>query len=131
MTVKYSADVIADIALCPVEAVKVRIQTQPRFARCLTNRLQKLVQTKGAFGIDTKCLVFIIMLKLIPFRATAEQYLMSCGNFRLYKGLLPLWGRQIPCELNSLTVIFSYCMCMPKVEEYIQCAKPIVVALNI
>jgi solute carrier family 25 phosphate transporter 3 len=45
-----SAEVIADIALCPMEAVKVRIQTQPGFARCLTDGLPKLVQSEGAFG---------------------------------------------------------------------------------
>ncbi|KAL5214276.1 hypothetical protein ABZP36_003428, partial [Zizania latifolia] len=42
-----SAEVIVDVALCPMEAVKVRVQTQPGFAR-------------------------------------------------LYKGIVPLWGRQIP-----------------------------------
>jgi solute carrier family 25 (mitochondrial phosphate transporter), member 3 len=45
-----SAEVIADFALCPMEAVKVRVQTQPGFARCLTDGLPKLVQSEGAFG---------------------------------------------------------------------------------
>ncbi|KAL6649630.1 hypothetical protein ACP70R_013854 [Stipagrostis hirtigluma subsp. patula] len=42
-----SAEVIADVALCPMEAVKVRVQTQPGFAQCLTDGLPKLVQTEG------------------------------------------------------------------------------------
>ncbi|PON68860.1 Mitochondrial substrate/solute carrier [Parasponia andersonii] len=59
-----SAEVIADVALCPFEAVKVRVQTQPGFARGLSDGLPKFVRSEGALG--------------------------------LYKGLVPLWGRQIP-----------------------------------
>ncbi|EPS68511.1 hypothetical protein M569_06257, partial [Genlisea aurea] len=59
-----SAEVIADIALCPFEAVKVRVQTQPGFARGLADGFPKFVKSEGALG--------------------------------LYKGLVPLWGRQIP-----------------------------------
>ncbi|RLN19289.1 mitochondrial phosphate carrier protein 3, mitochondrial-like [Panicum miliaceum] len=42
-----SAEVIADVALCPMEAVKIRVQTQPGFARCLIDGLPKIVQTEG------------------------------------------------------------------------------------
>lgn len=59
-----SAEVIADVALCPMEAVKVRVQTQPGFARGLSDGLPKFVKAEGAMG--------------------------------LYKGIVPLWGRQIP-----------------------------------
>ncbi|KAM3322492.1 mitochondrial phosphate carrier protein 3, mitochondrial-like [Capsicum chacoense] len=59
-----SAEVIADVALCPFEAVKVRVQTQPGFARGLSDGFPKFVRAEGAAG--------------------------------LYKGLVPLWGRQIP-----------------------------------
>jgi len=60
-----SAEFIADIALCPFEAIKVRMQTTiPPFA-------------KGTFsGWST---------------ITAKE-----GTAGLYKGLYPLWGRQIP-----------------------------------
>ncbi|KAG5537273.1 hypothetical protein RHGRI_024652 [Rhododendron griersonianum] len=59
-----STEVFADVALCPFEAVKVRIQTQPGFAKGLSDGLPKFVKSEGALG--------------------------------LYKGLVPLWGRQIP-----------------------------------
>uniref|UniRef100_A0A7N0TQF3 Uncharacterized protein n=1 Tax=Kalanchoe fedtschenkoi TaxID=63787 RepID=A0A7N0TQF3_KALFE len=59
-----SAEMIADIALCPMEAVKVRVQTQPGFAKGLSDGLPKLILSEGA-----------------------------CG---LFKGVVPLWGRQIP-----------------------------------
>ncbi|KAL9271838.1 Mitochondrial phosphate carrier protein 2, mitochondrial-like protein [Drosera capensis] len=55
---------IADVALCPFEAVKVRVQTQPGFARGLSDGLPKLI--KSVLG--------------------------------LYKGIVPLWGPQIPCK---------------------------------
>ena len=65
LTASASAEFIADVALCPFEAVKVRMQTTiPPFA-------------KGTFdGIS---------------KITAAE-----GNAGLYKGLYPLWGRQIP-----------------------------------
>ncbi|RZC90239.1 hypothetical protein C5167_028334 [Papaver somniferum] len=59
-----SAEIIADVALCPMEAVKVRVQTQPGFARGLSDGLPKIIRAEGYGG--------------------------------LYKGLVPLWGRQIP-----------------------------------
>lgn len=46
-----SAEVIADIALCPFEAVKVRVQTQPGFARGLSDGFPKFVRAEGASGL--------------------------------------------------------------------------------
>lgn len=54
-----SAEIIADIALCPMEAVKVRIQTQPGFARGLADGLPKLIHSEGAFGYDLSFSVHI------------------------------------------------------------------------
>jgi len=45
-----SAEVIADIALCPMEAAKVRVQTQPGFARGLSDGLPKFVKAEGYSG---------------------------------------------------------------------------------
>jgi hypothetical protein len=60
-----SAEFLADIALCPLEAVKVRMQTTlPPFAHTLREGFSKVVQQEGYAG--------------------------------LYKGIFPLWGRQIP-----------------------------------
>ncbi|XP_024971180.1 mitochondrial phosphate carrier protein 3, mitochondrial-like [Cynara cardunculus var. scolymus] len=59
-----SAELIADIALCPFEAIKVRVQTNPGFARGLSDGFPKFINAEGTAG--------------------------------LYKGLAPLWGRQIP-----------------------------------
>jgi len=61
-----SAEIIADVLLCPWEAVKVRIQTAPAgtFPVTLTEGLAKIRADEGING--------------------------------LYKGLAPLWARQIP-----------------------------------
>ena len=61
-----SAEIIADVLLCPWEAVKVRIQTSK----------------PGTFPTGT--------VEAINKIRAAE------GNNGLYKGLAPLWGRQIP-----------------------------------
>lgn len=45
-----SAEVIADVALCPFEAVKVRVQTQPGFARGMADGFPKFVRSEGALG---------------------------------------------------------------------------------
>jgi solute carrier family 25 (mitochondrial phosphate transporter), member 3 len=58
-----SAEVIADVALCPMEAVKIRVQTQPGFARCLVDGLPKIVQSEGAFGYRycMSCMICVIV----------------------------------------------------------------------
>jgi solute carrier family 25 phosphate transporter 3 len=60
-----SAEFLADIALCPMEAIKVRMQTtMPPFANTLREGWSKVIREEGVGG--------------------------------LYKGLYPLWARQIP-----------------------------------
>lgn len=59
-----SAEFFADIALSPMEAAKVRIQTMPGYANRLGEAVSKMTQAEGI------------------------------GAF--YKGLVPLWCRQIP-----------------------------------
>ncbi|XP_010550753.1 PREDICTED: mitochondrial phosphate carrier protein 2, mitochondrial [Tarenaya hassleriana] len=91
-----SSEIIADVALCPMEAVKVRVQTQPGFARGLSDGLPKIVRSEGALG--------------------------------LYKGLVPLWGRQIPYTMmkfatfeNTVELIYKNAITTPKE----QCSKPV------
>nr|GEX15561.1 mitochondrial phosphate carrier protein 3, mitochondrial-like [Tanacetum cinerariifolium] len=86
-----SAELIADVALCPMEAVKVRVQTQPGFARGLGDGLPKFVRSEGALG--------------------------------LYKGLVPLWGRQIPYTMMKFASfeaivenLYKYAIPTPKNE---------------
>ncbi|KAF8377954.1 hypothetical protein HHK36_031343 [Tetracentron sinense] len=45
-----SAQVFADVALCPFEAVKVRVQTQPNFAKGLVDGFPRLYATEGLSG---------------------------------------------------------------------------------
>lgn len=91
-----SAEVIADVALCPMEAVKVRVQTQPGFARGLSDGFPKFVKSDGFGG--------------------------------LYRGLGPLWGRQIPYTMMKFAsfetvveLLYKHAIPMPKSE----CSKPL------
>ncbi|KAF1808627.1 mitochondrial carrier [Eremomyces bilateralis CBS 781.70] len=60
-----SAEALADLALCPLEMVKVRMQTTiPPFARNMREGMGRVMREEGVSGF--------------------------------YKGLYPLWGRQIP-----------------------------------
>jgi solute carrier family 25 phosphate transporter 3 len=45
-----SAEFFADIALCPMEAVKVRIQTQPGWASSLREGVPKIMSEEGIGG---------------------------------------------------------------------------------
>lgn len=86
-----SAEIIADVALCPMEAVKVKVQTVPGFAKGLVDGLPKFVALEGSMG--------------------------------LFKGLLPLWGRQVPytmmkfaCFENTVQALYKYVIPKPKAE---------------
>lgn len=63
-----SAEVFANVALCPFEAIKVQVQAQPHFAKGLADGIPKLYASEGIFGF--------------------------------YKGLIPLWGRNLPCNCS-------------------------------
>ena len=70
LTASASAEFFADIALCPWEAIKVRMQTSlPPYAHNLREGWSKIVSTEGVKG--------------------------------LYKGLDPLWARQIPYTMTK------------------------------
>lgn len=49
LSASASAEFIADVALCPFEAVKVRVQTNPAFARGLFDGMPKMISQEG-FG---------------------------------------------------------------------------------
>lgn len=86
-----SAEFFADIALAPMEAVKVRMQTSPGFAKTLGQGLPKLYAAEGLVGF--------------------------------YKGLPPLWMRQIPytmmkfaCFERTVEALYKYVVPKPRSE---------------
>jgi len=89
-----SAEFFADIALCPLEACKVRIQTQAGCTPYLSKVFPQILKEEGVGG--------------------------------LYKGLAPLWMRQIPYTMMKFacferTVELLYKHVVPKPRE--QCNK--------
>jgi solute carrier family 25 phosphate transporter 3 len=83
-----SAEFIADLFLCPWEALKVRMQTSmPPFAKTTSEGFKKILATEGAHGF--------------------------------YKGLVPLWCRQVPYTMVKFasfekTVELLYKTFLPK-----------------
>ncbi|XP_057470378.1 mitochondrial phosphate carrier protein 1, mitochondrial-like isoform X4 [Actinidia eriantha] len=52
---------------------------------------------------------FVFRLNLVFARGMSDgfpKFIKSEGALGLYKGLVPLWGRQIPCKFK-LTIQFS------------------------
>ncbi|XP_063383443.1 solute carrier family 25 member 3-like [Cydia fagiglandana] len=89
-----SAEMIADIALCPFEATKVRMQTTPGYTSQMRKAMPHMLSTEGL------------------------------GVF--FKGLVPLWGRQVPYTMMKFssfekTVEYLYANVVPKPRE--QCTK--------
>ncbi|KAH6929421.1 hypothetical protein HPB50_027468 [Hyalomma asiaticum] len=90
-----SAEFFADIALCPMEACKVRIQTQPGCSPYLSKVAPLILKEEGLNGF--------------------------------YKGISPLWMRQIPYTMMKFacferTVELLYKHVVPKPRD--QCSKP-------
>jgi len=86
-----SAEFFADIALAPMEACKVRIQTQPGFANTLREAFPKMKESEGMAAF--------------------------------YKGLVPLWMRQIPytmmkfaCFERTVEAIYKFVVPKPRAE---------------
>ncbi|XP_017982672.1 PREDICTED: mitochondrial phosphate carrier protein 1, mitochondrial isoform X3 [Theobroma cacao] len=96
-----SAEVFANVALCPFEAVKIRVQAQPHFAKGLLDAFPKLYSSGGVFGIGFAC--------------------------SFYRGLLPLWGRNLPFSMVMFStfehsVDFMYRNVIQRRKE--DCSKP-------
>jgi len=86
-----SAEFFADIALAPMEAVKVRIQTQPGFVSTL--------------------------------RAGAPLIYKDEGMWGFYKGVVPLWCRQIPytmmkfaCFERTVELLYKHVVPKPRAD---------------
>jgi len=86
-----SAEFFADIALAPMEAVKVRIQTQPGWSTTLREGFPRILREEGIGGF--------------------------------YKGLVPLWMRQIPytmmkfaCFEKTVELLYKHVVPKPRSE---------------
>lgn len=85
-----SAELIADVFLCPFEATKVRMQTTPGYTSQMRKAMPHMLATEG-FGV-------------------------------FYRGLAPLWGRQVPYTMMKFssfekTLEYLYANVVPKPRE--------------
>lgn len=73
-----TAEIFADVALCPFEAVKVRIQTSPDFARGVVDGLPKIFRTEGVGSLYAGIVplwarqVPYTVIKFVAFERIAE-----------------------------------------------------------
>ncbi|KAL0962713.1 hypothetical protein UPYG_G00344360 [Umbra pygmaea] len=86
-----SAEFFADIALAPMEACKVRIQTQPGYANTLRQCAPKMYAEEGVWAF--------------------------------YKGVVPLWMRQIPytmmkfaCFERTVELLYKHVVPKPRAD---------------
>ncbi|XP_018333702.1 phosphate carrier protein, mitochondrial [Agrilus planipennis] len=86
-----SAEFFADIALSPMEAAKVKIQTSPGYANTLREAWPRIIREEGASGF--------------------------------YKGLVPLWMRQIPytmmkfaCFERTVELLYKHVVPKPRAD---------------
>uniref|UniRef100_A0A6M2DHD3 Phosphate carrier protein, mitochondrial n=1 Tax=Xenopsylla cheopis TaxID=163159 RepID=A0A6M2DHD3_XENCH len=91
LSASASAEFFADIALAPMEAAKVRIQTMPGFANTMREAVPKIYKDEGLNGF--------------------------------YKGLVPLWMRQIPytmmkfaCFERTVELLYTHVVPKPRAE---------------
>ncbi|CAE5986136.1 unnamed protein product [Arabidopsis arenosa] len=60
-----SAQIFADMALCPFEAIKVRVQTQPMFAKGLLDGFPRVYRSEGLAGFHRG--LFPLWCRNLPF----------------------------------------------------------------
>jgi solute carrier family 25 phosphate transporter 3 len=97
-----SAEFFADIALCPFEAVKVRIQTNPTYAKGLMDGMTKMARTEGMSTLYAGIVplwarqIPYTVVKFVAFEGIAEE---------IYRRLK--WKKEETSKLGQLGVVFS------------------------
>lgn len=97
-----SAELLADIGLCPFEAVKVRIQTMPSFAKGITDGLPKFIAQEG-FG-NLYAGIGPLWARQIPY--TIIKFLAFERIAELIYGILPKPKSQLT-KVENMGVIFT------------------------
>jgi solute carrier family 25 phosphate transporter 3 len=78
LSASASAELIADVALCPFEAIKVRVQTNPLYARGMMDGIPKLIASEGVGNLYAGIgplwarQVPYTIIKFMAFERTAE-----------------------------------------------------------
>eukprot|EP01120_Amphizonella_sp_Union-15-10_P013793 TRINITY_DN649_c0_g1_i1.p1 TRINITY_DN649_c0_g1~~TRINITY_DN649_c0_g1_i1.p1 ORF type:complete len:318 (+),score=48.87 TRINITY_DN649_c0_g1_i1:100-1053(+) len=97
-----SAEFLADIGLCPFEAVKVRIQTNPKFASGLVDGLPKFIQQEGFPNLFAG--LAPLWARQIPY--TIIKFLAFERIAEAIYNMLPKPKSQMS-QLENMAVIFS------------------------
>lgn len=98
-----SAEFFADIALAPMEAIKVRIQTQPGWANTLREGLPKLYSEEGIRGYALNYAFLKILCTIIISIVRTQGWL---DFFKVFDCLLCLYLSFI----TDFAPLFSFCI---------------------
>lgn len=102
-----SAEVVANVVLCPFEAIEVRVQAQPIFGKGLLDGFPKLYAAEGLHGYDIFVIDMSYVDKLFVLISSIDSYCFFISICSFYRGLIPLWGRNLPCKpCISITLIY-------------------------
>jgi len=79
-----TAEFFADLALCPLEATRIRLVSQPTFASSLPEAFGKLISNEGLRGLYAG--LFPILLKQIPYTMAKFAVFEAASEF-IYRTL--------------------------------------------
>jgi solute carrier family 25 phosphate transporter 3 len=79
-----TAEFFADLALCPLEATRIRLVSQPSFAKSLPEAFGKLLANEGIRGLYAG--LFPILLKQIPY-TMAKFAVFETASEMIYRAL--------------------------------------------
>eukprot|EP00887_Chlorella_sp_A99_P000388 scaffold13.g388.t1 len=118
-----SAEFIADIALCPLEAVKARTCFV-----CWTWLVERWSPAAPSERPRRASAVWLVKVQTVPGYAKGlsdglPKFVGQEGVGGLFKGVVPLWGRQIPYTMmkfaafeNTVQALYKYVVPKPKDE---------------
>jgi len=101
-----SAEVFADIGLCPLEATRVRLVADPKFARGLSDGITSIIRQEGFFSLYKG--MPPILLKQVPY--TMAKFAVFEGVSELIYGTLQKAGKpksEIPDGAKLLVSLSS------------------------
>jgi solute carrier family 25 phosphate transporter 3 len=88
------AEFFADIALCPLEATRIRLVSQPTFATGLASGFAKIAKQEGFAGFYSGCVLF-------PFSPSLQRHSRTAVSFG------PILFKQVPYTMAKFSVYES------------------------
>merc|ERR1711916_38401 len=102
MGASASAEFLADLAYCPFEAIKVRVQTSPKFASGMTDGIPKFIAQEGFSNLYAG--IVPLWSRQIPY--TVIKFVAFERIAEFYYGLSPKPKAEMN-KVEQMTVVFA------------------------